>query len=361
MDLTDALLPSYLDDLGLLDGRRVTSVRSTIRRSYCAEVGLSDGHAWFVKQARLGPDGASLAELGREAVVLDWANAGGSGADGAPLRAILPPLRGHDPANRVLITGYLTAHLPLVRAPSRSLLGRGAAVALAAHLARIHAVSPNDVSWAASLPTVASPPIATWDDVRPETLAAHPDAFAELLGHLQETPGLDESVARLRAAWSPVGLVHGDLKRDNVLWRPRRAGERADLRIIDWELAHWGDPAWDLGSVIGDYVQGWLETVSPTRTGGLADWIAGASVPYARVQAAIATFWAAYRRQARVSADAAAAVSARSVAAAGIFLVHRAMAAVMTYGTLSSGALCTLQVARRFLRSPEDAARGLLP
>jgi len=33
----------------------------------------------------------------------------------------------------------------------------------------------------------------------------------------------------------------------------------------------------------------------------------------------------------------------------------------MAHGTVTSGALCTIQVARRFLRDPDNAAREVLP
>lgn len=361
MILTDSTLPGYLHEFGLLRGLRVTGVRSSVGRSYCAGVVLSDGQQWFVKQARLGPDGLTLADLDREAAVLGWASAASSGRSGEALRRLLPGFRLHDAENRVLVTDYLSAHRPLAGASSRSLLGRGVAVGMARHLGRLHAVTPESVVGANALPTAPEPPAAIWEEVGPETIAAQPDAFAELIQQVQETPGLAESLARIRASWTPSSLIHGDLKRDNILWRPRRAPAPADLRLIDWELAHWGDPTWDAGSAVGDYLHGWLATISPTRTGGLNDWIAAASIPYPRIQAAISTFWMAYRHARGLTPREAAALTPRVIVSAGTFLVHRALAAAMTHGTVTSGALCTLQVACRFLRAPDDAARGVLP
>ncbi len=69
----------------------------------------------------------------------------------------------------------------------------------------------------------------------------------------------------------------------------------------------------------------------------------------------------AYRRARGLTPAAAASIVDRVVASAGIHLAHRAIAAVMAYGTLSASTLCTLQIACRFLAEPDDAARGLLP
>src|SRR5215211_5089618 len=115
MILTDTTLPGYLHEFGLLGGIRVTGIRSSVRRSYCAGVALSDGQEWFVKQARLGPDGLALADLDRDAAVLGWANAPGSGRIGESLRRLLPDFHLHDAENRVLVTGYLAAHCPLAQ------------------------------------------------------------------------------------------------------------------------------------------------------------------------------------------------------------------------------------------------------
>jgi hypothetical protein len=51
-------------------------------------------------------------------------------------------------------------------------------------------------------------------------------------------------------AASPVGLAHGDYKRDNMAFTDSRTG--GDLRIFDWSEAHWGPIAVDLWEVDAD-------------------------------------------------------------------------------------------------------------
>lgn len=69
------------------------------------------------------------------------------------------------------------------------------------------------------------------------------------------------SEQQLREAEST--LLHGDLRQANLL-RVARATPKAPpgrpehIVFLDWELSFWGDPARDLGSLLSDYVLGWL-------------------------------------------------------------------------------------------------------
>ena len=44
-----------------------------------------------------------------------------------------------------------------------------------------------------------------------------------------------------------MALIHADLKHDNVLIE--RAADGLRVRILDWEMARIGDPAWDLAGL----------------------------------------------------------------------------------------------------------------
>lgn len=53
-------------------------------------------------------------------------------------------------------------------------------------------------------------------------------------------------------------LLHGDLRQANLLRVLKSAKGAASVVYLDWELSFWGDPARDLGSLLSDYVLGWL-------------------------------------------------------------------------------------------------------
>jgi hypothetical protein len=99
-------------------------------------------------------------------------------------------------------------------------------------------------------------------------------ADAELAGALRAT----------RDRWHDRCLIHGDIRRENWI-AARTRGNRSGLKVLDWELSGSGDPAWDLGSVLAEFV---LETIREPGDDELA-WTC-AQVP--RIRA----FFRAYRR-----------------------------------------------------------------
>lgn len=57
---------------------------------------------------------------------------------------------------------------------------------------------------------------------------------------------------------SDNALLHGDMRQANLLRVLKGTRGAASVVVLDWELSFWGDPARDLGSLLSDYVVGWL-------------------------------------------------------------------------------------------------------
>ena len=53
-----------------------------------------------------------------------------------------------------------------------------------------------------------------------------------------------------RAAWQDRCLIHGDVRRENVLTAQSRCD--TTVKVVDWELSGSGDPAWDLAGVLAE-------------------------------------------------------------------------------------------------------------
>ena len=68
------------------------------------------------------------------------------------------------------------------------------------------------------------------------------------LRRVQATPTLTAGLDAVRDAWRAETLIHGDLRSGNVLVLGEADG--VAVRLIDWELVRWGDPAWDLAGVL---------------------------------------------------------------------------------------------------------------
>lgn len=81
------------------------------------------------------------------------------------------------------------------------------------------------------------------------------DFFAQVQADHPAVLGL-QALSEAQARDSHAVLLHGDLRQANLLRvAPRR---QAHIVFLDWELSFWGDPARDLGSLLSDYILGWL-------------------------------------------------------------------------------------------------------
>ena len=82
-------------------------------------------------------------------------------------------------------------------------------------------------------------------DAAPELWAAR--GTADTLRKAAEDPQLVAGLRAARALWRPMALIHADLKHDNVLVESTAVPQR--VRVVDWEMARVGDPAWDLAAI----------------------------------------------------------------------------------------------------------------
>lgn len=186
---------------------------------------------------------------------------------------------------------------------------------LAGVMPRCHVVSDDDVlivlddvgtptltaesvvaGWSAQGPSAAPSPLASYGRavacthrVRPPPLGEPPwfltaldeswggydwlpPACRDVLLRSVSSPGLRLGFARAASKWRASSLIHGDLRWSNVL----AAFDARDSRVwlVDWELACLGDPAWDVGSVIGDLV---LASLAAPNVGSTYDPLTAAS------------------------------------------------------------------------------------
>lgn len=125
----------------------------------------------------------------------------------------------------------------VVRAPALAAARLGLTAAVATEAARIHRITPLSH---AQLPIDRPPFFATIDPAE-AALTFLRALFAQLA---RPDPALAWGLRWLAAHRPPPGaitLVHGDLRTGNLM-----VGPEGLTAVLDWEFAHWGDPAEDL-------------------------------------------------------------------------------------------------------------------
>jgi aminoglycoside phosphotransferase (APT) family kinase protein len=227
------------------------------------------------------------------------------------------------------------------RIPARH-LGR---VLAALHRLRVDLPQPARPIWGLLLP---EPPLELVID-----LSA---GAQDLLARIQGSSEVCERLEALGDAGSPGVLIHGDLRWENCLALPAPGSRRRTrVLLVDWELADSADPAFDVGSVLAEYLRVWVGSipiVDPIDPGRL---VHRARHPLRHMQPAMRAFWSAY---AGASTDPP--PLRRVVELAGVRLLQTAIERARGLLTASAYAVTLVQLADNLLRRPDDAAVDLL-
>ncbi len=115
--------------------------------------------------------------------------------------------------------------------------------------------------------------------------------------HFIEQLQSDEALIHLwdvaREMWQINALIHGDVKLDNVIVIPRAGEEEAThLKLVDWEMAQYGDTAWDVAGALQDFIFWW--TIMMPNEDTAEAMIKKAPFGFQELQPAITTYWHSY-------------------------------------------------------------------
>jgi thiamine kinase-like enzyme len=98
--------------------------------------------------------------------------------------------------------------------------------------------------------------IGRLERISPEIFGSVPDDGLRFFALYQRYDNLGQAIAQLGSTFTPSCLTHNDLQLNNILLHSNwQQSSNGIIRLIDWERSAWGDPAMDLGTLIGSYVQ----------------------------------------------------------------------------------------------------------
>jgi hypothetical protein len=178
---------------------------------------------------------------------------------------------------------------------------------------------------------------------------------------MQSTDGFGAHLDALNRVWSTTTLIHQDVRWKNfILTTPVRTVRQPRLKLIDWELACLGDPRWDIGSALGNYLSLWLASIPITGTAEPARATELARCPLRAIQPAIRSCWDTYVKRRGLDADTADRLLPSTVGFAAARLVQTAFEAAQGSARLTTISVLHLQVALNMLQRPQEAAAHLL-
>jgi len=310
-------LRRLLETSDLPSGLTITEHPSSGRNRVFVVAG--DGRRWIAKAGASGRESWFYREVGPN---LSWVPASSPVSDRA-----------------VTVTAYLEQAVSvedLARdSPSQAL---SVLVSTAPLLAELHAWSPPSASAPApaanpAIPELAPVHVSEWLDGT--------EGSFHLLQSIQRREMLCRALREATAGVGPQGLIHGDIKADNIL-----RGPDGPL-LIDWELCGQGRVGWDVGCVVGSMLAVWIEGVDFRGTAP-ATWLQDTVVPYQEICDAVGQFVDDYRT--RIAHE----VPSMSVVTtyAATWLATRTWAESLSIHWVKPTHLLRLVVAEGLLRNP---------
>jgi aminoglycoside phosphotransferase (APT) family kinase protein len=175
---------------------------------------------------------------------------------------------------------------------------------------------------------------------------------------MQSFPAFGALVDALRGEWRADCAIHFDVKGDNILLDAKPGARSAWL--VDWEMAALGDAAWDVGSMIADYLGAWLSSIPLTGTDPPAYYLSLARFPLTKLRPALRAFWASYRVARGLTGRAATALLLSATRYGAVRLIQRVHEQTREAVDLVANTICQLQMSWNILREPESACVHLL-
>lgn len=154
-------------------------------------------------------------------------------------------------------------------------------------------------------------------------------------------------IREAKEKWKVKCLVHNDIRWTNFLVKENNA-ESIEIRLIDWELANFGDPCWDVAGILQAYFSYWILQYD------------GDPFQLLKMKPAISSFTNAYIDLMKLEQEAAHQMLQMSMEFTGVRMVQSCIEHVMFHDELDRKTVQLLQFALNILKNPKNAYNDFL-
>ncbi|MBW4666763.1 MAG: aminoglycoside phosphotransferase family protein [Cyanomargarita calcarea GSE-NOS-MK-12-04C] len=281
------------------------------------------------------------------------------------ISAIASLLVHFDEENSILVRNYLTDYLDLAKFYRQNdIFPEAIASAIGNSLAALHRATFNrreyrDYMSNAPLGVIRYSfynPAQGVGSFGPEIFGMIPKEALKFYVLYQRFDSLESAIADLANDWNPCCLTHNDLKLENIL--VHSAGEQEDnslVRLIDWEACAWGDPAFDLGTLLASYLRVWLDSLVVDPILELEESLRLAMTPLEVIQPSILALLRAYLNTFPMILEYRRDFIVRVVQFAGLAMINQIQELMKCRKYFENTDICILQVAKSLLTMPEQS------
>lgn len=205
--------------------------------------------------------------------------------------------------------------------------------------------------------------IRKFDRISPDVFGQVPADGLKFFALYQRYESLRTAIAQLTDSIEPCCLTHNDMKLNNILlhddWeqilQEETPSDRSIIRLIDWERCSWGDPAFDLGMLIGSYLLLWLKSLVVSKSIAIEDSLRMAVTPLEQLQPSITALAIAYFSNFPEILECRPQFLNRVMQFSGLALILQIQSTLQHQKTFGNAGICMLQVAKGLLCRPEQS------
>ncbi|NET76714.1 phosphotransferase family protein [Okeania sp. SIO1F9] len=325
-------------------------------------VTLPDGRKLLVKQEQYNSQGKTAGELFGEWRIQKLLQ---TFPQLEHWRVFLPELLLYDAEKSIMVSTYLDSYRDLSDFYSKeNNFSTKVAAEIGSYLAIVHRDTWNQESYREFFssevvrvkPQVSPLLVQSLDRIGPEIFAITPMDGLKFFALYQRYDSLGQAIAQLRETLSPSCLTHNDLKLNNILVAQEWENSNGNMvRLIDWERSSWGDPAFDLGTAIGSYLQMWLGSLVISNSLSIEESLKLATTPLELLQPSIAALALAYFDTFPEIVEYRPDFLRRVVQFAGWGLMTGILSMVQYQKTFNNTGIAMLQVAKALLCRPDSS------
>jgi thiamine kinase-like enzyme len=194
------------------------------------------------------------------------------------------------------------------------------------------------------------------ESLTPDIFGTVPGQALQFYTYYQRYESLEAAIADLAYEWKPCCLTHNDLNLNNILLHSR--WDKLDnclIKLIDWEACAWGDPAFDLGTLIASYLKIWLSSLVVDPIIDLEESLQLAVTPLEAIQPSLQALIKAYLNEFPAILEHRQNFLVRVIQFAGLGLIHQLQAKIKFQQHFDNADMCTLQIAQKLLTMPEKS------
>lgn len=364
LSLSDRNVIQYLQDAGIINSEDSASYDLEVCRShnnnYNFLVTLTENRKLLVKQERGIENDGMPQELFKEWLFHQLQQR-------FPVLGIsaYAPLVAHfDEENSIIVRKYLTEYIELESFYQNNEYPEAIAIAIGTTLGVLHRATFNRLEYRKFMATAPQGqfryqyynPAQGIEFIKPDIFGQVPIDALKFYILYQRYESLEAAIAELASEFYPCCLTHNNLKFDNILVHSRwNQLDNCLVRLIDWKACGWGDPTFDLGTLIASYLEIWLSSLVVDPSIKLEETLDLAVTPLEVLQPSILSLIRAYLSANPMILEDRRDFLVRVIQFTGLVLIHQTQKMIQYRKYFSNTSIYTLQVAKSLLTLPQES------